>query len=236
MRDWFSIICLLAVAHAVGAIPFGYLAGRFVRGIDIREHGSGNIGATNAGRVLGKKWGILVLVLDFLKGALPVAILPNLLFPDDHHLEEWRVAAAVATITGHMFPFWLQFRGGKGVATALGAVVILAPFSMAVSAALFVLVVGVTRWVSLGSIIGSLGFGVCETIRQLNGPDPNLAVILFGLLMSSLIVWRHRLNLVRIWRGTEPRFSFRRGQPDLGTSQPEQQPVKPSTVDQETSV
>lgn len=201
-----------AAAYLVGSIPFGYLCARFARGIDIREHGSGNIGATNVGRVLGHRWGLLVLGLDAAKGIIPVGGLAPLLLdrtgPDYLH---WQVAAGIATILGHMFPCWLGFRGGKGVATALGVIVCLGGWSTLVAAGVFLGTFALWRYVSLSSMLASVAFGLCQ-IWQLR-PDPfgpaYWSLAGFSLLAPLLIILRHRANIGRLWRGEEKRYERR---------------------------
>ena len=202
------LISLVALAgYFVGSLPFGYLTARFVAGIDIRREGSGNIGATNIGRVLGAKWGILVLVLDCLKGLLPVLItplvLPADLQPQAGHLQ---VLAGICTVAGHMFPVWLRFRGGKGVATALGGWATLAAFvAFAASFALF-------RFVSLSSMLAAITFGAAQMALLKPHPFAENAwsIGVFSLLVPALIVWRHRANIGRLRKGDERRFSFGR--------------------------
>ena len=151
-------ILLLAATYLVGAIPFGYLLGRF-RGVDLFQAGSGNIGATNAGRVLGRKFGILVFVLDFLKGAVPVAVivpLARLLDPDAPTAlgspDVLRVGAAALAFLGHVYPIYLRFRGGKGVATGAGTIVVLVPGPAVLAVVGWILVLLTSRIVSLASL------------------------------------------------------------------------------------
>ncbi len=209
MNDLLAGLLLILAAYLVGATPFGYLAGRIVGKIDIRQHGSGNIGATNVGRVLGTRWGLVVFALDFCKGLLPVAVLPELFFgagsPNEIH---WRVAAGVATVLGHMFPCWLGFRGGKGVATALGVVAWLAPWATLAAAVIFALSFLIWRIISLASILGSLGFAVCQIALlwpALFTPQ-HWSLTAFSFLVPALILARHRSNIVRLMRGEENRY------------------------------
>jgi acyl phosphate:glycerol-3-phosphate acyltransferase len=203
-------LALVAAAYFIGAIPFGFLTAKIVRGIDIRQHGSGNIGATNVGRVLGGRWGILVLLLDLLKGLLPV-LLVRWQLHDTTNVTHWEVAAAVAAIVGHMFPCWLGFRGGKGVATALGVVLCLAPVASLTAAAVFAVTFALFWIVSLASIVAALSFAVMELV--LLSPAPfsaeHWSLGLFSVLIPALIVLRHRSNFVRLLRGEEPRFQRR---------------------------
>ncbi|MBI3861938.1 MAG: glycerol-3-phosphate 1-O-acyltransferase PlsY [Planctomycetia bacterium] len=202
-------LALALAAYLVGSIPFGFITGHLIGKIDIRRHGSGNIGATNVGRVLGNRWGLFVLALDFLKGFLPTAFLPVLFMgaasPGRIH---WHVATGIATVLGHMFPCWLKFRGGKGVATALGVVAWLAPWPTLAAASVFAVTFAIWRIVSLSSILASLSFAACQLSmagRQLFSPE-NWSLSAFSLLVPALILLRHRANIVRIWRGEEPRY------------------------------
>ncbi|MBS0266782.1 MAG: glycerol-3-phosphate 1-O-acyltransferase PlsY [Planctomycetes bacterium] len=202
-----SLSCL--AAYLVGATPFGYLTGRIVGKLDIRQHGSGNIGATNVGRVLGTRWGLLVFVLDLLKGLLPVAVLPTVLLGQGvTGLIHWTIAAGVATILGHMFPCWLGFRGGKGVATALGVVAWIAPWGTLVAASVFALAFLIWRIISLASILAALSFAICQLILLWPAlwSARNWSLTGFSLLVPALILLRHRSNIVRLFRGEEPKY------------------------------
>ena len=215
-------VALVLAAYLIGSIPFGYLCGWLVRGIDIREHGSGNIGATNVGRVLGSKWGLLVLALDLAKGLLPVgALAPLMIDPTAPDFPHWRVAAGIATIAGHMFPCWLGFRGGKGVATALGVVLCLGSWSTLVAIAVFALTFALWRLVSLSAILASIAFGVSRFVQL--GPAPfgqeTWSLAVFSLLVPLLIVLRHRGNIARLLRGEEK--PFRAAEPLAEPHQPE---------------
>lgn len=196
------------LAYLIGSIPFGYLTARLVRGIDIRQHGSGNIGATNVGRVLGNRWGLFVLVLDLLKGLLPVWLLPLWFVGVFTYLTHVKVVVGVMTIVGHMAPCWLGFRGGKGVATALGVVLYLAPLASLISAGAFVATFAVSRFVSLSSIVACLAFATAELIML--RPDPFAAskwsLSAFSIAVPLLIIVRHRSNIGRLLRGEEPRY------------------------------
>ncbi len=200
---------ILLGAYLVGSVPFGLLVARAAKGIDIREHGSKNIGATNVTRVLGAKWGALCFVLDVLKGALPVYLPRLLLTSEDSNRIQWQVAAGLLAIIGHMFPIWLSFHGGKGVATALGVVVMLAkPFSTAITFGVFVVCFATTRIVSISSILSALTFAVAQMV--LLWPQPfraqSWSLATFSLAVPALIIVKHRSNIVRLLRGEEPRF------------------------------
>jgi acyl phosphate:glycerol-3-phosphate acyltransferase len=198
------------VAYLIGSLPFGLLIARFVAGVDIRKSGSGNIGATNVARVLGKGLGLTVLVLDCLKGALPTLILPWLLADSATLRLHLAVLSGTAAILGHMFPCWLKFRGGKGVATALGVALALAPLSTAVAFVVFALCVALTRIVSLSSVLAACSF--CGLELWLLRPTPfgeeTWSLAAFSIFVPLLIIVRHRSNLARLMRGTEPKFEF----------------------------
>lgn len=196
-------------AYLAGSLPFGLLVARVAKGIDIREHGSKNIGATNVTRVLGAKWGAVCFVLDVLKGALPV-LLPNvLLAADDSNRSHWQVAAGLLAILGHMFPVWLGFHGGKGVATALGVVVMLAnPISTAITFGAFAVVFAATKIVSISSITAAVTFAVAQMFflwPQPFGPA-TWSLASFSLAVPTLIIVKHRSNIGRLLRGEEHRF------------------------------
>lgn len=201
----------VVVAYLAGCTPFGLLVARSVAGIDIRSEGSGNIGATNVGRVLGAKWGITVLLLDALKGLLPVWLIPMFVEGDGTSgLMTLRVLAGVATVVGHMFPVWLRFKGGKGVATSLGVVLMLAPWGSLAAFGGFLLCMLASRIVALSSIVAALVFGIGQMfILQ---PNPfaieKLPLSVFSLAVPSLIVIQHRSNIRRLIRGEEKPFRF----------------------------
>ncbi len=201
----------IALAYLCGSLPFGLLIARVVAGIDIREQGSGNIGATNVGRVLGAKWGIAALLLDALKGLLPVLLIPRCFAEAG---AGWfillQVVAGVSTVVGHMFPVWLKFRGGKGVATSLGVVMVLTPFGSLAAFSGFALCMLASRIVALSSIVAALIFAIGQMfILQ---PNPfaveKLPLSVFSLAVPALIVVQHRSNIGRLMRGEEKKFQF----------------------------
>ena len=197
------------LAYLVGSLPFGLLTGKLVAGVDIRTQGSGNIGATNVARVLGARWGIIVLLLDALKGLLPVLVLPWLLVPtDDSAFTLVKVLCAVATICGHMFPCWLKFRGGKGVATSLGAITILGWQATLAATVVFAVVFALSRIVSLSSITAAVAFAGAELWWLGNEAlsNNNWSLTAFSVLVPLLIVIRHRENVARLLRGEEKQF------------------------------
>lgn len=210
-------IFVLIASYLIGAIPFGWLVAR-TRGVDIFRAGSGNIGATNVGRVLGKKYGLLVFAFDFIKGAGPVlavALLPA----EVHDSLGWpnalRVGSALAAFLGHMFPIYLGFRGGKGVATGLGTILVLVPGPTALAVLACLAVVGPTRMISVGSITAVFMLGVAR-ILSVSDPFGRDGILVTAYLLggSALIVWKHRANMKRILSGTENRMEDR---PMFGT-------------------
>ena len=208
-----NIAFLALTSYLEGSVPFGLLIGKSVKGIDLRDHGSGNIGATNVGRILGKKWGLICLALDALKGMLPVAELPSLFItPDNSWIIHARVLAGIATIVGHMFPIWLGFQGGKGVATSLGVLLILSPWGGLVAAILFFGSLLVWRYVSLSSMIAAVSYGTYELIRLSPSPfgERTWSQAAFAVLVPSLIIIQHRSNIRRLLRGEEPPFTGRK--------------------------
>ena len=216
MNPALAIMLAAAASYLFGSLPFGFLTARFVAGIDIRAAGSGNIGATNVARVLGAKWGILVLLLDALKGMLPVALIPPLLVGSEAaYLGHLEVVCGAATIVGHIYPCWLGFRGGKGVATALGVVLVLAPLASLGAVVAFAIVFVLTRIVSLSSVVAAVSFAAVEIGFLLPNPfsSQTWSRAIFSLLVPMLIVVRHRSNMLRLIRGEEPRFRFRAGTP-----------------------
>jgi acyl phosphate:glycerol-3-phosphate acyltransferase len=192
------------VAYLLGSIPFGYLLVRLSVGGDVRETGSGGTGATNVTRRAGKPVGVLTLLLDLLKGTTAVLLARWLLGAGDAW---WICAAAVAAVLGHVFPVWLRFRGGKGVATGLGVFLLLAPLATLCALAAFVVVVWLWRYVSLGSMAAALvlplavgAFGAGDTATK-----PVLVIAAIG---AALIVFMHRANIGRLRRGEESKLKL----------------------------
>jgi glycerol-3-phosphate acyltransferase PlsY len=203
-------LLILVIAYLIGSIPFGYLIVRMRGGGDVRETGSGGTGATNVSRRAGKAAGLLTLVLDALKGALAVLVAGVALGGNRTPITKWWVAAAaVAVITGHIFPVWLRFRGGKGVATAAGAFFMVAPFALLCAGIVFVAVVSLTRYVSLASVTAALSVPVFLLLQKfLIQPAANVKPPLSAALAAALlIVFAHRGNIRRLIDGTESKFT-----------------------------
>jgi acyl phosphate:glycerol-3-phosphate acyltransferase len=204
-----TLAVLLVGSYLLGSIPFGYLAGRLV-GIDIRQAGSGNVGATNVVRVLGKGYGYPVFALDFLKGfgAVKISMLMAPGRPPEWNSPEiFGIVAAVSSVLGHLYPPWLKFKGGKGVATSAGALLALTPVATLIGVAIWTIVFWMTRYVSLASITAAVVLPII--ILVVSSEDKNKGKPLFysSACVAAVVIWRHRSNLSRLIRGTEPRFT-----------------------------
>ena len=217
---------VIVIAYLLGSIPFGYLIVRAKQGSDIRDTGSGGTGATNVSRRAGKVAGVITLVLDAVKGAVAVVVASWVL---DLQLWESYIAphvatfanggmslqqvywcitgAAVAAIIGHMFPVWLSFRGGKGVATGVGVFLVLAPGAVAIVGLIFMLIVVMTRYVSLGSIFAAASLPLIIWVLNIISPRFAFApVITAATVVALLIIFAHRANVGRLVQGTESKF------------------------------
>lgn len=205
-------LLIVVVSYLLGSIPFGYLLVRIFRGQDVRQTGSGNIGATNVARTGSKGLAIATLLLDALKGYLAVAHVLFFASHDRANLPDYGahsvyILAALAgfcAIFGHMFPVWLRFKGGKGVATAVGAFLALAPLAILVVLGIFVAIVATTRYVSLGSIVGAIAFPFAAW--WLNPQTRSATIMLFISASSLLIIVRHKDNIRRLMAGNENRL------------------------------
>jgi len=201
-------VLVIAAAYLLGSIPTGYLVVKAKAKDDIRKTGSGGTGATNVSRKAGKAAGVLTLVLDAAKGAAAVLIARQ--FASNHFEVNWTVAAAgLAVILGHIFPVWLGFRGGKGVATGVGVFLALSPVAVLLAMIVFLPVVALTRYVSLGSILAAAAFPLFLWLFGLSGRSemertPMLAVAIAGAL---LIIVKHHENISRLIKGNENKFS-----------------------------
>ena len=201
------------IAYFIGSIPFGYLITKFVKDVDIRQIGSGNPGATNVARALGKPYGILVFFLDMLKGFLPVYFFDRLFSGYGHNLA--LILCGVGVICGHTFPIFLGFKGGKAAATGSGVFLWLAPVPLFIAVAVWSLTVFISRYISLGSMISSISL-VASLI--LFGKEPfrhGLPLTLFSIFISMLLIVRHKSNIKRILNGTESKIGKKVKSPDF---------------------
>jgi len=190
----------LLISYLAGSIPFAYLAGR-ARGVDLRKHGSGNLGASNAWRVLGPKVGTFVYLGDTLKGLIPVLLLPSSV--NTPRPELWAIAFGIAAVLGHVRPVYLLGKGGgKGVATAGGVFLGLAPVPTLIAAVMFAIMLGVTRI----SSVGSLSAAITLPVALLVCAGPTSPLFLMSLAIMALVIWTHRSNIARLRRGEEPRI------------------------------
>ncbi len=190
----------IAIAYLLGAIPFGYLLTRFTTGKDVREHGSGNIGATNVLRAAGRAAAIGTLVLDVAKGAAAVWIAGLL----TENSPGWMADAALAVMLGHAFPVFLGFKGGKAVATFLGAFLYLTPIPALAALIVFVITVAVTRYISAGSILAAATFPLGVWLIE----HPTLNELIAAVIAAAIVVYRHRDNIRRMRNGKEPVFRW----------------------------
>ena len=200
---------LLFASYLLGSIPFGYLAGRLA-GIDIRQTGSGNVGATNVVRVLGKRYGYPVFALDVLKGFGAVKI--SMLLapgrpPEWNSPEIFGIFAAIFSVLGHLYPPWLKFKGGKGVATSAGALLALTPLATIIAIAIWVIVFWISRYVSLASVVAAIVLPFVVILVRSNEQNKVRPLVYSSACVAAVVVWRHRSNLSRLMRGTEPRFT-----------------------------
>jgi acyl phosphate:glycerol-3-phosphate acyltransferase len=196
------MIGLLAIliAYLLGAIPFGYLLTRFTTGTDIRTHGSGNIGATNVLRAAGRGAGLATLVLDMAKGFAAVWIAGML----TDNAPGWMADAALAVMVGHAFPIFLGFKGGKAVATFIGAFLYLTPIPALAAMIVFVITVAVTGFISAGSILAAATFPL--GVWLIDHPSPNVLIV--AVIAAAIVVYRHKQNTHRMRTGTEPGFRW----------------------------
>lgn len=196
------------MAYFFGAIPFGLLAAKYIAGIDIREHGSKNIGATNVLRVCGAKLGVPVLALDIVKGFLPVAAVAifNWFCLEEEDIPLVASLTAFSAVLGHTFPVYLKFKGGKGVATSSGAFLALMPAEFGIAFVVFFITVGITRYISLGSTLGAITIVVCAHLLNDAPYGDMLPVTILSWLIMAVVIIRHRANYVRLWQGTESKF------------------------------
>jgi len=206
---WLQSLTVAVIGYLLGSIPNGYIAG-LIAGIDVRTKGSGNIGATNVLRVLGKPWGFAVFFGDTLKGFLAVRIgmlVAARTAETADYTEFYAILAGAACVIGHSFPIWLKFQGGKGVATSAGAILGVMPIAAIAIFLVWLMVFLITRYVSLASISAALALPIAVGVLVYAGGTRGMILLYFSLAMTALVVWRHRSNMSRLRHGTEPRFT-----------------------------
>ncbi|MFV1884125.1 MAG: glycerol-3-phosphate 1-O-acyltransferase PlsY [Balneola sp.] len=212
-----STVTVILISYLLGSIPSAIWVGKIFKGVDVREHGSGNAGTTNTFRVLGVPFGITVFVMDFMKGFIPSFWLSALAFtlidapfngplaPPLWDVEAFlKISCGLFAVVGHMFPVFARFKGGKGAATACGMLFGVEPISISISAAIFVLTILVTKYVSLASILSSFFYPITLLImRYVLGIDIDGSIIIFSMLVATGIIYRHKSNIQRLKDGTE---------------------------------
>jgi glycerol-3-phosphate acyltransferase PlsY len=215
----YLLATIIILSYLIGSIPTSIIVSKAVKGIDIREHGSGNAGGTNVMRVLGWKHGLLVIILDALKGVLAVVVVARLHYGsmpfsnitpfDDFTLVQ--IIAGIAAVIGHIWTVFAGFRGGKGIATALGMLLMIITVDMLVAIGVFILVVSISRYVSLGSILAAAAVPVTLVVREnifhVNIPGYD-TLLPFVIAVSTLVIFTHRKNLIRIFNGSENKVRF----------------------------
>ena len=206
---WSLVLTCCAIGYFFGSFPAGYFAGR-IAGIDVRSAGSGNIGATNVLRMLGKQWGYPVFAIDALKGfaAVRLALYLVRFWPSAQpNAEYFAILTAIMSVAGHVFPVWLGFKGGKGVATSAGALCGLMPWAVPCVFVVWFLVFQISRYVSLASIVAAISLPVVVSLFAYWKFIDTAALIYFSILIMLIVLWRHRSNFSRLLKGTEQRFS-----------------------------
>ena len=206
---WFLALAVCCLGYLFGSFPSGYFSGR-IAGVDVRSVGSGNIGATNVLRVLGKRWGYTVFFVDAFKGFVAVRLA---FFLAEHltfartHAAYFAILAAVMCVVGHTCPIWLGFKGGKGVATSAGAVFGLMPLAAVIIFLVWVVVFEITRYVSLASLVAALALPATVALLIHWEIIEGAGLLYFSTVLAILVVWRHRSNFSRLLKGTEQRFT-----------------------------
>jgi glycerol-3-phosphate acyltransferase PlsY len=219
----YLLATIVILSYLIGSIPTSIIVSKVVKGIDIREHGSGNAGGTNVMRVLGWKHGMLVILLDAFKGVLVVVVVARLHYGsmpfenatpfDDFTLVQ--IIAGISAVIGHIWTIFAGFKGGKGIATALGVLTMIVTVDMLIAVGVFVLVVTISRYVSLGSILGAvtvpLALVVRENIFNVNIPGYN-TLLPFVIFLALLVIFTHRKNVIRLLNGNENKVRFKKKQ------------------------
>ncbi len=217
----YLLATIVILSYLIGSIPTSIIVTKAVKGIDIREHGSGNAGGTNVMRVLGWKHGLIVILLDAFKGVLAVVVVARLHYGsmpfenitpfDDFTLVQ--IIAGISAVVGHIWTIFAGFKGGKGIATALGVLLMIVTVDMLIAIGVFVLVVTISRYVSLGSILGAISVPLALVIREnvfnVNIPSYN-TLLPFVIFLSLLVIFTHRKNVVRLINGNESKVSFKK--------------------------
>ncbi|MBU1862514.1 MAG: glycerol-3-phosphate 1-O-acyltransferase PlsY [Candidatus Omnitrophica bacterium] len=204
-----TLLIGIILSYLIGSIPTGYVIGKVVKNADIRQCGSGNVGATNVFRSVGKRWGILVLLIDALKGLIAVICISLLCKSELIDMRYLQGLYGIAAVCGHSWTIFLKFKGGKGVATTCGVILALFPKALGLSLLVFILVFALTRYVSLGSMLAALLFPVHLWFFYRH-QEGFFTFLLFSFLMIAFIIYRHRSNITRLFNGNENKIVFRK--------------------------
>ncbi|WP_418965781.1 glycerol-3-phosphate 1-O-acyltransferase PlsY [Cetobacterium sp.] len=199
-----KFLIFAVVAYIFGSLPCGVWLGKATKDIDIREYGSKNSGATNAYRILGPKYGIMVLILDALKGYIPLYIASS--FGVDGI---YIIVLGLIAILGHTFSFFLQFKGGKGVATSLGVFLFLMPKVVGILVLVFILVVGISRYISLGSVICAALLPILAYFMPVRDSSTRMPLVFISLLVGVFVIYKHKANIQRLMDGKENKFNLK---------------------------
>lgn len=201
---------MIIISYLVGSIPTAIIYGKLTRGIDIRQHGSGNAGATNVFRVLGWKAGLLVLLIDMAKGLTATLLIYKIATNSGmENVELLKIGAGLSAVFGHIWTIFAGFKGGKGVGTGAGMIIGIVPDAVLIGVLVFIIIVILTRWVSLGSILASLTIPLYLFSKRFIFFAPvSLTLLVFGSLIPVLIIYTHRSNIQRLLSGTENKISF----------------------------
>jgi len=204
-----NIFLLIIAAYLIGSIPTAFWIGKAFFNIDIREHGSKNMGASNTFRVLGPVWGIIVLIIDLGKGMAAVQLALLVHSTDWLGTEKsfWQLLFGLVAVAGHVFPVFAGFRGGKGVATLFGLVLAIQPWIALISIGAFIIVVFLTRYISVGSIIAAVVFMACVWFAY---KESNVYMRWFSIMAAALVIFMHRSNILRLLKGSENKFNWRK--------------------------
>lgn len=202
-----NLLLIVISAYIIGSVPTAYWIGKLFFGLDIREHGSKNMGASNTFRVMGPVWGIIVLIIDMAKGVAAVLLAQNVQSADLLGTEKmfWQLILGLVAVFGHVFPLFAGFKGGKGVATLFGVVLAIQPITALISVAAFLVVVFLTKYISLGSIIATVVFMLCVWFAF---NESNVYIRWFSIVAALLVIITHRSNLVRMIKGSEKKIKW----------------------------
>lgn len=207
-----NLLIMILISYLVGSVPTAIIYGKLTRGMDIREHGSGNAGATNVFRVLGWMAGLIVMLIDITKGVMATTLIYRLAIgaiPLEPELLQ--IIAGLAAVFGHIWTIFAGFKGGKGVGTGAGMILGIIPYAVLLAILVFIITVALTRYVSLGSILGSLTIPSYLLVKQFILLQPvSISLLIFGFSIPILIIFTHRSNVSRLVKGTENKISFKK--------------------------